>query len=61
MAIKKRKTFIPGAFEASQHVALFVDGKKVSILTYSEFIKEYRRLKDLRGIEFKTIDAPPTN
>jgi len=45
----------PFAFAKSVKVALFVDGKKISTLTYSDFLKEYRRLKDLRGITFKSI------
>lgn len=61
MALKQRKTSAPGAFETGKHVVLLVDGKKVSTLSYSQFIKEYRRLKDFQGIEFKSIDVPIIN
>jgi len=55
MAIKKRNVSAPDVFAYCKQVALFVDGKKILTLTYSNFLKEYRRLKDLQGITFKSI------
>lgn len=60
MAIKKRKVFAPDIFAHCKQVVLFVDGKKMSTLTYSNFLKEYRRLKDLRGITFKALEGETT-
>lgn len=60
MAIKKQKVFVPDTFVHCKQVVLFVDGQKIATLTYSNFLKEYRRLKDLRGITFKSIGESKT-